>query len=93
MININFSKRLKDLREESGLTQTKLGKEIGVDQRSISFYELGKYEPDLQTLINIANFFDVSTDYLLGLTNNPKKDWENKKYEFNINNIHNLNIN
>ena len=69
MVNINFAKRLRDLREEKNITQTKLGNEIGIDQRSISFYELGKYEPDLQTLIYIAKYFNVSVDYLLGLTN------------------------
>lgn len=67
-----FNERLRELREDSNLTQTALAKEILVDQRSLSFYEIGKYEPNLETLIKIAKYFNVSTDYLLGLTDNPK---------------------
>lgn len=68
-----FNERLRELREDSNLTQTALAKELFIDQRSLSFYEIGKYEPNLDTLIRIAIFFNVSTDYLLGLTDNPKK--------------------
>ena len=63
-----FNQRLRELREDSNLTQTKLAKELQIDQRSLSFYEIGKYEPNLDTLIRISLFFHVSTDYLLGLT-------------------------
>lgn len=65
-----FNERLRELREDNNLTQSKLAQELNIDQRSISFYEIGKYEPNLDTLIKIATFFHVSTDYLLGLTNN-----------------------
>lgn len=67
-----FNERLRELREDSNLTQTALAKELYIDQRSLSFYEIGKYEPNLETLIRIAKFFNVSTDYLLGLTNETK---------------------
>ena len=67
-----FNERLKELREENNLTQTKLAKELLVDQRSLSFYELGKYEPNLETLKRMALFFNVSSDYLLGLTDEKK---------------------
>lgn len=63
-----FNERLKELRESKNLTQTQLAKDLFIDQRSISFYEIGKYEPNLDTLIKIAKYFEVSTDYLLGLT-------------------------
>ena len=68
----NFNERLRELREDKNLTQTQLVKELLIDQRSLSFYELGKYEPNLETLKRMACFFDVSSDYLLGLTNNKK---------------------
>jgi len=66
-----FNERLKELRENKNLTQTQLAKELLIDQRSLSFYEIGKYEPNLDTLKRIAIFFNVSSDYLLCLTNNP----------------------
>jgi len=66
-----FNERLRELRENSNLTQAQLSKELLIDQRSLSFYEIGKYEPNLDTLKRIAIFFNVSTDYLLCLTNTP----------------------
>ena len=65
-----FNERIRELREENNLTQTNLAKELLIDQRSLSFYEIGKYEPNLDTLKRIAIYFNVSTDYLLGLTDN-----------------------
>ena len=59
---------LKELREEHNLTQTKLANELLIDQRSLSFYEIGKYEPNIDTLKRMSIFFNVSSDYLLGLT-------------------------
>lgn len=63
-----FNERLKELREELNLTQTKLANELLIDQRSLSFYEIGKYEPNIDTLKRMSIFFNVSSDYLLGLT-------------------------
>lgn len=60
-----FNERLRELREERGLTQSSLAKELLIDQRSLSFYEIGKYEPNLDTLKRMSYFFNVSTDYLL----------------------------
>ena len=62
-----FGKRLKDLRTERKLSQRAIGKEFGVCNQTVSFWELGSREPDLDTLKKIASFFDVSIDYLLGL--------------------------
>ena len=58
--------RLKNLREEQKLSQAKLGKEIGVDNRTISQYENGLREPDYQTLKKLCDFFNVTAGYLLG---------------------------
>ena len=67
----NFNERLRELRENKNLTQAQLAKELLIDQRSLSFYEIGKYEPNLDTLKKISIFFNVSSDYLLCLTNDP----------------------
>jgi len=58
--------RLRELREEKGLTQTQLAKEIGVNQRTISQYETGINEPDIQTIEKLCLFFNVSAGYFLG---------------------------
>ncbi|MCL2861399.1 MAG: helix-turn-helix domain-containing protein [Firmicutes bacterium] len=60
--------RIKELREEKGLTQKQLANQIGVDQRTISSYEIGHTEPDIKTIRKLCKIFDVSADYLLGLT-------------------------
>ena len=62
-----FSEKLKELRKDKDLSQKKLAKDLNVDQRSISNWEKGVREPDFNTLIQIAKYFDVKTDYLLGL--------------------------
>ena len=66
-MKILFSERLQQLRKEKGLSQLELAKVLGTTQRRISYMELGKVEPDLETLVLLANFFDVSTDFLIGL--------------------------
>ena len=63
-----FSKRLKTLRQEKHLNQIELSKLILVGNKTISDYERGISNPDFDTLQRIANFFNVSTDYLLGKT-------------------------
>lgn len=64
--------RLKELRKSRNISQLKLAIEIGANQNSISRYENGEREADYQTLIDIADYFDVSIDYLLERTNNPE---------------------
>lgn len=68
----NFNERLRELREDNNLKQKELAEKLLVDQRSLSFYEIGKYEPNIETIKKIALFFNVSVDYLLGLTDDPK---------------------
>lgn len=63
-----FSKRLKLLRQEKRLSQIELSKVILVGNKTISDYERGVSNPDFETLQKIASFFNVSTDYLLGKT-------------------------
>ena len=63
---MNFSERLKDLRKKHKITQEDLAKIIGVERSSIGKYESSTTIPSNETLIKIANYFNVSTDYLLG---------------------------
>lgn len=64
--------RLKELRKKRNLTQLRLALELNMSQNSISRYETGEREADYATLICFADFFDVSIDYLLERTDNPK---------------------
>jgi transcriptional regulator with XRE-family HTH domain len=54
------------------LTQKELGEKIGLSNKTISNYEKRDRQPDNETLLKLANFFDVSVSYLLGETDNPK---------------------
>ncbi|MGP4073821.1 helix-turn-helix domain-containing protein [Piscibacillus sp. B03] len=64
--------RLKRLRKEKKLTQAELGEIINVSKVSISGYESGDRTPDTDNLRRMADYFEVTTDYLLGRTDNPK---------------------
>lgn len=76
-----FSARLTQLREERGLTKKEVAEKLNIDQTTYGKYELSKRQPDYDTLQKIASFYDVSTDYLLGRTEerNPvgisNEDW------------------
>ena len=71
--------RIRDLREERGLRQSDLARETGIDQRTISNYETGKSNPDSYALVKLADFFNVSIDYLVGRTNHDYYASEHKK--------------
>lgn len=64
-----FKERFKELRELKGLTQSQLAKELNIGRTSISNYELGTRTPDIDILVSIANYFNVTTDYLTGISN------------------------
>ena len=69
---MQFNERLKALREDNDITQTELAKAVNVTQRNISFYETGANEPDIKTIIALARFFNVTTDYILGISDKRK---------------------
>lgn len=71
--------RIKELREDKDLRQSDLAKFTGIDQRTISNYETGKSRPDSYALIKLADFFQVSIDYLVGRTNENFYKNEDKK--------------
>ncbi len=63
--------RIKQLREQKGITQLKLAMELNMNQNTISRYENGTRQADYDVLISIADYFDVSIDYILFRTDNP----------------------
>ncbi|MCL2771410.1 MAG: helix-turn-helix domain-containing protein [Firmicutes bacterium] len=70
-----FAETLKLKRKERGLLQKDIAQAIGVSVKTISRFELGEREPSFEVLIKIANFFETSTDYLVGKVDefgNPK---------------------
>ncbi len=71
---MRFSDRLKELRINRGYSQHQLAKESGVPQTSINFYESDKRQPTVDVLIKFARFFNVSSDYLIGLVDEPLGD-------------------
>lgn len=62
-----FAERLKELREEKGLSLSQLGKEIGISYVAIGRWEKKQRIPNIESLVILAKFFGVTTDYLLGL--------------------------
>ncbi len=65
--------RLKQLRKKRGISQLKLAMDLSTNQNTISRYETGEREADYETLIKIADYFNVSIDYLLERTDNPDR--------------------
>lgn len=64
--------RLKDLREDKELKQEEVANLLGISQTNYSKYELGKINIPINSLIVLADFYDTSIDYLLGITNDVK---------------------
>lgn len=64
-----FKDRLKKLRKELNLTQEEFAQKIGYTRTAISAWEIGRNEPSNDDMVKLANYFNVSTDYLLGKTN------------------------
>lgn len=68
-----FGDRIRGLREDKDLNQTQLAGLLNTNQKKISRLETGENEPNLQDIKALCNYFNVSSDYLLGLTDNPEK--------------------
>ena len=64
--------RIRDLREDNDLTQAKLAQFLGCTQQTYSRYESGEITIDIHSLIKLAEFYNTSVDYLVGLTDNKK---------------------
>lgn len=70
---MTYYRRLRDLREDNDLTQDALVKKLGMHKTTYTNYEQGKRDLPLQVAIKIAVFYNVSLDYLAGLTNEYRK--------------------
>lgn len=92
---MEYYERIRALREDKDLNQTELAKAIHSTQKTISNWEKGYSEPNIEMIKELCKFFDVSADYILGLSNNQTHHW-NTKNQVNINggqNYGNININ
>lgn len=63
-----MTNRLRELREDKDLKQADVAAATGIDQRTLSNYETGKTNPDSYAIVRLAEFFGVTCDYLLGIT-------------------------
>lgn len=68
-----FQERLRLLRSEKGVSQKQVAESLGITETGYRNYETGRRKPTFDVLPGIANFFDVSTDYLFGLSDNPTR--------------------
>ncbi|MBP5444634.1 MAG: helix-turn-helix transcriptional regulator [Acholeplasmatales bacterium] len=66
--------RLKELREDSDLTQSYIAKILNISQRSYSHYELEDRQIPLDLLIKLADYYNVSVDYIIGRTNKKRRE-------------------
>ncbi|HCU55899.1 MAG TPA: hypothetical protein DIC18_01030 [Clostridiales bacterium] len=64
-----YGERIRELRKERNMSQKQLGEAIGVDFRTVSFWETERYEPSISQIIKLCKLFQVESDYLLGLIN------------------------
>ena len=71
--------RLKDLREDQELGQKEVAAVLGIDQRVYSTYEIGKREIPTHLVIRLADLYNTSTDYILGLTDETKPYKRNRR--------------
>lgn len=82
---MHYYQRLKDLREDNDLSQEQIAKVIGTYQTHYSKYERGEREIPFHQVIKLAKYYNVSIDYIAGLTNEikPLSDGKDQKYTIN----------
>ncbi|MCL2673776.1 MAG: helix-turn-helix domain-containing protein [Defluviitaleaceae bacterium] len=68
-----FAERIRTLRNSKGLSQRVVGESLGINERTYKRYEAGEFEPTATNIIKLANLFEVSADYILGLSDNPQR--------------------
>lgn len=67
-----FAKRIKELRKSRQLNQTEMGEKLNLSQKQISHLEIGRNEPDINTIKQYCTYFNISADYLIGLIDETK---------------------
>ncbi len=75
---MHFYQRLRDLREDKDLSQGNISQLLKISQQHYSMYEMGKRELPMHHFITLAKFYNVSLDYLAGLTNEPRELYKDK---------------
>ena len=66
-MGLTIGEKIRFLREEANLNQTQLGKALTITQRKLSYIECDQYEPSIEDIRAVCNYFKVSADYLLGI--------------------------
>lgn len=75
---MHYTQRLKDLREDSDQKQETIAKILKITRQQYQLYESGKRKLPIDKLIELCKYYNVSSDYILGLTNDPKPNWITK---------------
>lgn len=70
---MKFTDRLQELKKQKNVMQKTVADEVGVSLRAYQYYETGTNEPTLSVLVRIADYFDVSLDYLVGRSDDPQR--------------------
>lgn len=70
---ISFSERLTELIRNHSVQKKQLAEYLGISYRNLRHYETGERKPDFDGIIALAEFFNVSTDYLLGISDKPER--------------------
>ena len=83
----NIYKRIKDLREDNDLRQAEIAEKVGLYTTQYQRYERGEVNIPIDFFVDLAKFYNVSLDYLAGLTNTPKT-LDGKPYKITNKNIH-----
>lgn len=78
---VNYYQRLKDIREDHDLKQENIAHFLGINQTQYSRYELGKQMMGIDKYIKLAQYYNVSLDYLVGLINEPRPLIESREAE------------
>ena len=73
-MEMTFGEKIRMLREKAELNQTQLGKAVNMTQRRISYIECDRYEPSMDDIRVFCEFFEVSADYLLGVSVKKNKN-------------------
>lgn len=87
-----LGKKIKELRNEKGITQEQLAKELNVTRSAVGLWEVDNTDPDIKNIIAIAKYFDVTTDFLFGLEDETGRKIYNIRNNV-INNNGNISIN
>lgn len=73
-MTLTFGEKVRNLREDSDMSQTELALSLGMTQRKVSYIECGRCEPSLQDIVEFCNYFKVSADYLIGIPKSYRRD-------------------